>query len=84
MNFPWDKNKEIGPVKEEKLPLFSLKGKAIDLSYSGADISSDAVLESLRIVFAVSIWPVSTVLFYVIQLFALLLFGPPQDRKTFN
>jgi hypothetical protein len=48
MNFPWDKNKEIGPVSEEKISLFGLKGKSIDLSYTGADISSDGGLLLLR------------------------------------
>ena len=48
MNFPWGKNKKTGPLNEEKLPLFSLKGKLIDLSYTGADISSDGGLLLLR------------------------------------
>ncbi len=48
MNFPWDKNKEIRPVTEGKIPLFMLDGKSIDLSYTGADISSDGGLLLLR------------------------------------
>jgi len=47
-NFPRYKNKEPGPVNKEKIPLFHLEGKSIDLSYTGADISSDGGLLLLR------------------------------------
>ena len=48
MNFPSDKNTELPAVNQEKIPLFPLEGKPIDLSYRGPDISSDGGLLLLR------------------------------------